>query len=354
MSLLSTPLRILHAPCSIQVEQQIARTITRLVDNVQIDEDFISPVDLLTGEWHRVVQLWKDNGRDIQQLASRRVELMTDVWQYASRHERTDLAQWIGAHLPVLAADSLLTRGTPTVSHPLCTVHAHTVPCGARKEYMHDLFLACPRSTQTIVMKRALPGRCRAREFDKFMQKYTVEYEQLAWFRNTLLCSVLGIFASTRGESAPNLELAISVYRCTRQSEHSAFWTVVKATPCITSDLMLRAVRECVVCMVEDCPALDALARAHFDWHIFVGEMKTRTARIRTLSGIPTCTDLRKPTSLTAVLAKAVQAVPHSSDQLATEIERLVSTPSVGLWARIRHEGVLLLLYSCHLRVSSW
>jgi hypothetical protein len=304
-------------------------------------------VELLTGEWHRVVQAWQDNGRNIQHLARRRVKLMTDLWQYASSYEQTDLAQWIGAHLPVLAVDSGMVCGTTTAPHPLCTVHAHPVPCGTRKEYMHDLFLACPRSTQTIIMKRALPGRCRAREFDKFMQKCTVEYEQLAWFRNTLLCSVLGIFASTRGEAPPQLELVLSVYRCTRQSEHSVFWTLVDATPCITSDLMLRAVRECVVCMVEDCPALDALARAHLDWHVFVGEMKTRIVRIHTLAPIPS--DLRKATSLTAVLAKAVLAAPHSSDQLVTEIERLVSTPSVGLWARVRHKGVCMPLYSRHL-----
>ena len=304
--------------------------------------------DLLVGEWPHAMQIWQTASGDPRDLVRARVDALLELAGRGGEYARTCLLRWISAHLPLLCAraDDAHSdrRVAPTGSR---AVGVPAMPLGVRRECMHNIFaLPTASISDETVLLRALPGRCRAREFDKFLRKYTNTHPRLEWFRCVLLNNALGILPLSPG--LPTVDSMASVYRCTMYEGHGDFWGAVTSAGGLSPDTLLRAVRGYIVCMVSDCPSIEVVATARAGWNLFLSQVtgppqaRKRARSTDKPANFTLATSPSTERALVRALVDALEATPHASSRVQAEVERLVRASEdgiVGLDPRVRHAG---------------
>jgi hypothetical protein len=232
-----------------------------------LDMDTIKTI--LVGPWAAATAACEVNGL---QLLPTRIGFFE-----ASEQDALLSTTWLTAHVPIALFCG--AGPAPRSLHPRAalTLGTHTLPNVSSKVWEVGL-AETPTSWDSKLFAKVLPKRCRIRDMITFMREYmdSAPYRSRL-IKQALLCTLLGLYPSTSSGPGPSFEtiknLYVWLYLCPERAEIS------------NQQVCTLVVRELLVHIVTQHPALECVMRRLLDWDAFTGQIREAVHTVRTNFG---------------------------------------------------------------------
>ena len=245
---------------------------------------------LMTGRWSDALVAWRDPTLFVSGHApddcSWRSLLRTRVtyFERASLHDRSVSIAWLTAHLPL----SLLTCEDVAVAlHPrlALVLDPGILPDVSSGLWRGDMLTGEQDDWDSRLFAKVLPKRCRIRDFLSFVSGYIASAPHRALLmRRALLCTLLGLYPGTSGAACPSFETMRQFYSWlyVHGDRHSYWQSYDPKHEKATQHVCTLVVRELMIHLVAQLPALHCCFRTMWEWGMFISRVQAALEILRT------------------------------------------------------------------------